>query len=55
MNDRYKSIPVLVYSTYTDETLIKNCTEMGACSVMPKPVTKEGYNQLIDTVLQICH
>ncbi|MBD0332896.1 MAG: response regulator, partial [Chitinophagaceae bacterium] len=28
---RYSHIPVIIYSTYTDENLIKNGSELGAC------------------------
>lgn len=50
---RYAHIPVIIYSTYTDETLIKNGSEMGACGVVTKPVTKEGYNEMMEAFLKV--
>lgn len=50
--ERYAHIPVVIYSTYIDKQLIDACTAKGACSVLPKPITKEGYSEMIDTVLQ---
>ena len=45
---RYAHIPVMIYSTYTDDQLIKKGTELGACMIMAKPLTKEGYDQLVN-------
>ena len=45
---RFAHIPVMIYSTYTDDHLIKKGTELGACMVMTKPLTKEGYDQLVN-------
>jgi CheY-like chemotaxis protein len=50
-NERYAHIPVVIYSTYTDKQLVDACAEKGACSVLPKPITKDGYSEMIDTVL----
>ncbi|OLY94347.1 CheY chemotaxis protein or a CheY-like REC (receiver) domain [Cnuella takakiae] len=51
---RFNHIPIVIYSTYADENLIKNGFEKGACIVLPKPVTKEGYNEMVETVFKIC-
>jgi CheY-like chemotaxis protein len=48
---RYAHIPVMVYSTYTDQNLIRQCNENGAFAVASKPISKEGYNQMIDELL----
>ena len=45
---RYAHIPVMIYSTYTDDQLIQKGTALGACMVMTKPLTKEGYDQLVN-------
>jgi CheY-like chemotaxis protein len=50
--NRYASIPVVVYSTYTDKQLIEDGSEMGASAVVPKPFTKEGYNEMMDAFLK---
>ena len=51
--DRYQDIPVLVYSTYTDDGLVNACSKMGAAAVMCKPLTKDGYNKMIDFLLGV--
>lgn len=51
--NRYAHIPVMVYSTYTDQHLIKVSSEMGAFSVASKPVTKGGYEEMIDCFLRV--
>jgi CheY-like chemotaxis protein len=48
----YSHIPVMVYSTYTDQNLIKTCNEHGACAVVTKPISKEGYNEMMDELLR---
>lgn len=53
-DERYTHIPVIIYSTYTDETLIKIGSEMGATMVVSKPVTKEGYHEMIEVVFKVC-
>jgi CheY-like chemotaxis protein len=46
--NRYADIPVMIYSTYTDQQLIQMSKETGASLVMTKPITKEGYHKMID-------
>jgi len=53
-NKRYAHIPVIIYSTYSDELLIRKGSEMGACLVLAKPVTKTGYDQMINRIFQVC-
>ena len=53
-DSRYAHIPVSIYSTYTDEELIKNGFASGACHVISKPVSKEGYHQMIDKLFEAC-
>ena len=53
-NSRYAHIPVSIYSTYTDEELIKKGLASGACYVISKPVTKEGYHEMIDKLFEAC-
>ena len=52
-NNHYNKIPVLIYSTYTDQQLMNTAIAMGASSVMSKPISKEGYNEMINTFLKI--
>jgi len=49
-DERFSHIPVMIYSTFTDENLIQCGTESGACLVFPKPVSKEGYNKMLDAL-----
>ena len=51
-NNRYANLPVVIYSTYTDEQLIKNSIAAGAVLVISKPVSKQGYEEMINAVLQ---
>jgi CheY-like chemotaxis protein len=50
-NDRYQSIPVMVYSTYVDRQLEKSSLDLGASIVYGKPHTKQGYAEMIDAFL----
>ena len=50
--NRFSKIPVVVYSTYTDENLIQESLRSGATLVCPKPVTSEGYNNMINVLLE---
>lgn len=47
-NQRYAALPVMIYSTYIDEELIKKGASMGAAFVKPKPLTKDGYDKLVN-------
>lgn len=53
-DNRYAHIPVSIYSTYTDEELIKKGFESGACQVVTKPISKEGYHQMMDGFFKVC-
>ncbi len=50
---RYAHIPVMVYSTYADENLTQKSMASGAALVMAKPLTKEGYQDLIDELIKV--
>lgn len=50
---RYFHIPVIIYSTYADKSLIEKGAQAGACLVASKPVLKEEYDELINTLLII--
>jgi len=49
----YSHIPVIIYSTYADENIINVATDLGASSVVSKPISKDGYNKMIDDFLKI--
>ena len=51
--DRFSRIPVVFYSTYADHQLVTACTHNGAVAVVTKPITKEGYDEMIDAFLQV--
>jgi CheY-like chemotaxis protein len=54
-DSRYAHIPVSIYSTYTDEELIQKGLATGACDVVSKPISKEGYNEMVDGFFRACN
>ena len=52
-NDRYARIPVMVYSTYINDILIRNCMNAGATMVLSKPEDKDGYHKMIADFFQV--
>jgi CheY-like chemotaxis protein len=51
--DRFSKIPVVFYSTYADPQLVSACKNNGAIAVVTKPITKEGYEEMLDNFLQV--
>jgi CheY-like chemotaxis protein len=49
----YTHIPVIIYSTYADGNLVQRSTDLGAAGVWSKPITQEGYNEMIDALLKM--
>jgi CheY-like chemotaxis protein len=52
-NALFENIPVFVYSTYTDAYLVKQSIQLGARSVLEKPVSVEGYHQMMNDILEL--
>ncbi|MCS3800678.1 response regulator [Niastella sp. OAS944] len=52
-NTAYENIPVFLYSTYTDAYLVKQSIQLGARSVLEKPVSVEGYHKMINDILRL--
>ena len=50
---RWAKIPVIVYSTYADVRLIRDCLSLGAAAVKSKPDSEEEYARLMDECLEI--
>jgi CheY-like chemotaxis protein len=50
-HERYSDIPVMIYSTYTDNNLICECMDLGAARVVAKPIDDEGYQRMMDEFL----
>ena len=48
---RYRNIPVIVYSTYQIKDFYKECLELGANDVVPKPDTLQAYRDMIHQLL----
>lgn len=44
---RYKSIPVIIYSTYQVKDFFLSCRELGAMEVVSKPDTIQSYRDMI--------
>lgn len=53
-NKRYSQIPVVIYSTYTDDHLIQEGTKAGACLVLTKPLTKDDYLNMLEKMINAC-
>src|SRR6476620_2310288 len=47
-NKRYAHIPVIIFSTYSDERLISECTRIGAALVITKPCSFDEYEQMVN-------
>jgi CheY-like chemotaxis protein len=52
-HNRYSKIPVVIYSTYTDNTLVVDCKKLGADMVAVKPIDHEGYQKMMDDFLRV--
>jgi CheY-like chemotaxis protein len=52
-SDRYASIPAVVYSTYTNSTLVIECKKLGAIMVASKPIDNDGYQKMMNDFLRI--
>jgi CheY-like chemotaxis protein len=48
---RFANIPTVIYSTYTDANLIKECLRLGAGMVAIKPIDNSGYQKMMDNFL----
>ncbi|MFL5808658.1 MAG: response regulator [Flavisolibacter sp.] len=53
VDDRYRNIPVVIYSTYADKQLIEHASKNGAHKVAFKPITREEYHQMMDDLLKL--
>ena len=51
-NDRYNHIPVVIYSTYNDSRISKECFTIGATQIITKPDTFEGFRDMIETLVK---
>ena len=51
-DERFANIPVVIYSTYTDQMLTNGALELGAYKVAAKPVSRQGYNKMMDDFLE---
>lgn len=50
---RYAQIPIMMYTTYAEESLIQNSTDAGAVIVLEKPTTEEEYNEMMDKFIKM--
>ncbi|GAB3892648.1 hypothetical protein GCM10028803_05690 [Larkinella knui] len=50
----FSRMEVVIYSTYVGRELIDEGRKLGAVLVKSKPVTKEGYNEMMDEILTVC-
>ncbi len=52
-NERYQHIPVVIFSTYCDNKLLSECTNLGAAMVFTKPSSFDEYEQMITAFLDV--
>jgi CheY-like chemotaxis protein len=52
-NDKYKSLPVIVFSTSNNDKDIDFCFEKGAEMFCTKPWSMDGYKELIHSLLMV--
>jgi CheY-like chemotaxis protein len=52
--DWFAKTVVVIYSTYVGQELIETCLKQGATLVKSKPISKEGYNEMMDEILTVC-
>jgi len=52
-SERYLHIPVVIYSTYSDNKLVDECASLGASMVASKPARYDEYKAMINQFLQI--
>ncbi len=51
-DQRWRNIPIIIYSTYNDRTFIQDCAALGVAAVVSKPDSYDGYIQMINTFLK---
>jgi CheY-like chemotaxis protein len=50
---KYAHIPVMVYSTYADEHLVRMSIRFGAALVKGKPETMEEYHDMVNELISL--
>jgi CheY-like chemotaxis protein len=46
-HDRYRNIPVIIYSTYPDSSLVSEFVNLGAEQVVAKPDSYDGFKEMV--------
>ncbi|WEK34027.1 MAG: response regulator [Candidatus Pseudobacter hemicellulosilyticus] len=46
-DERFRDIPVVIYSTYNDSRISQECVAMGADQILTKPDSFEGLSEMI--------
>lgn len=49
-DESFSAIPVIIYSTYADDKLLKTGLSNGALLVLDKPSDKRGYDGLLEKI-----
>jgi CheY-like chemotaxis protein len=52
-HSNFSAIPAVIYSTYTDSSLIVECKKLGAKMVAVKPIDEEGYVKMLNDFLTL--
>jgi two-component system response regulator len=50
-SEQTKHVPVVILSSSTDDPVIKQCLELGADDYLIKPVTVEGFKQVVEKLV----
>jgi CheY-like chemotaxis protein len=50
-HDRFKNIPVIIYSTYPDTSLVNEFVNLGADQVIAKPDSYNGFRDMVHSFI----
>lgn len=51
-HERYRNIPVIIYSTYPDSSLVSEFVNLGAEQVVAKPDSYEGFKNMVHNFIR---
>jgi CheY-like chemotaxis protein len=51
-HERYRNIPVIIYSTYPDSSLVSEFVNLGAVEVVAKPDSYEGFKGMVHSFIR---
>ena len=51
-HERYRNIPVIIYSTYPDSSLVNEFVNLGAVEVVAKPDSYDGFREMVHSFIR---